>query len=83
MNESEGFVRTLKLHHCDFTYHSSETNLECSDLIENVLGCAGQFKHLIDYKKICKPITQQLHETEVVKNYKYVIKGKMHSISFM
>lgn len=52
------------------TNQNSETNLEYSDLTGNVFGCAGQFKYLIYYIEMCKPIIQQLHETEVINSYK-------------
>lgn len=45
-----------EVNNCDFTHQSSETNLECSDLTRNVFSCAGQFKRLIDYIYMCKPI---------------------------
>jgi hypothetical protein len=35
---------------------SSEINLEYSDLTGKVFGCAGQFKHLIDYLYMRKSV---------------------------
>jgi len=65
-----------EVNQCDFPNQSSETNLECSDLTGNVFSCAGQFKHLIDYIDMCKPIIHQLHEAEIVNSYKFVIEVK-------
>lgn len=55
---------------------NSETNLECSDLTGNIFDCAGQFKYLIDYIEMCKPIIQQLQEAEVINNYKFIVEIK-------
>lgn len=47
---------------------SSETNIECSDSTGNVFSFTDQFKNVIDYIDLCKPIIQHLHIAEYINS---------------
>jgi len=40
------------------------------------LNCAGQFRYLFDYIKLCKPIIHNFQEAEVLNAYKIVVEIK-------
>jgi len=40
------------------------------------LNCAGQFRYLFDYIKLCKPIIHNFQESEVLNAYKIVVEIK-------
>eukprot|EP00102_Acyrthosiphon_pisum_P019681 XP_016656891.1 PREDICTED: uncharacterized protein LOC107882686 [Acyrthosiphon pisum] len=55
---------------------SNTTDSETNNLTDSVLNCAGQFKYLFDYIKLCKPIIHNFQEAEVLNTYKIVVEIK-------
>ncbi|KAL5246043.1 hypothetical protein ACI65C_013451 [Semiaphis heraclei] len=55
---------------------SESENSKTNDLTNSVLNCAGQFRYLFDYIKLCKPIIHNFQETEVLNAYKIVVEIK-------
>eukprot|EP00102_Acyrthosiphon_pisum_P018532 XP_016655742.1 PREDICTED: zinc finger MYM-type protein 1-like [Acyrthosiphon pisum] len=43
---------------------SNTTDSETNNLTDSVLNCAGKFKYLFDYIKLCKPIIHNFQEAE-------------------
>lgn len=40
------------------------------------MNCAGQFRYLFDYMKLCEPIIHNILEAEVLNAYKIVVETK-------
>ncbi|XP_060845279.1 zinc finger MYM-type protein 1-like [Rhopalosiphum padi] len=55
---------------------SESKNSKTNDLTNSVLNCAGQFRYLFDYIKLCKPIIHNFQESEVLNAYKIVVEIK-------